>query len=71
MAKAFFLDRDGILNKAIVRNGKPYAPITDEEFKINTKFLSTIKYLKSLNYILIIITNQPDVQKNIKKKPSK
>ena len=68
MAKAFFLDRDGILNKAIVRNGKPYAPITDEEFKINTKFLSTIKYLKSLNYILIIITNQPDVQKKILKR---
>ncbi len=68
MVKAFFLDRDGILNKAIVRNGKPYAPINENEFKINTKFLTTIKYLKSLNYILIIITNQPDVKKKIIKK---
>jgi D-glycero-D-manno-heptose 1,7-bisphosphate phosphatase len=68
MAKAFFLDRDGILNKAIVRNGKPYAPINENEFKINTRFLPIIKYLKSLNYLLIIITKQPDVKKKIIKK---
>lgn len=68
MAKAFFLDRDGILNRAIVRNGKPFAPINENEFKINTKFLPTIKYLKSLNYILIVITNQPDVRRKIIKK---
>ncbi len=68
MAKAFFLDRDGILNKAIVKNGKPYAPTKENQFKINFKFLPIIKYLKSLKYILIIITNQPDVKKKIIKK---
>ena len=38
MAKAFFLDRDGILNKAIVKNGKPYAPTKENQFKINFGF---------------------------------
>jgi len=68
MKKAFFLDRDGILNKAIIKNQKPYAPIKRKDFKINYKFLSVIKYLKSLKYLLIIITNQPDVNKKKVKK---
>jgi len=63
MKKAFFLDRDGILNKAIIVNHKPYAPIKEKDFKINYKFLSVTKHLKSLKYLLIIITNQPDVNK--------
>jgi D-glycero-D-manno-heptose 1,7-bisphosphate phosphatase len=68
MNKAFFLDRDGILNKAIIINRKPYAPIKEKDFKINYKFLSVIKHLKSLKYLLIIITNQPDVNKKLVKK---
>ncbi len=68
MKKAFFFDRDGILNKAIIKNRKPYAPITRKNFKINYKFLSVVKYLKSLKYLLIIITNQPDVSKKKVKK---
>lgn len=68
MKKAFFFDRDGILNKAIIKNQKPYAPIARKDFKINYKFLSVVKYLKSLKYLLIIITNQPDVNKKKIKK---
>ena len=68
MKKAFFLDRDGILNKAIIVNRKPYAPIKEKDFKINYKFLSVTQYLKSLKYLLIIITNQPDVSKKKIKK---
>jgi len=68
MNKAFFLDRDGILNKAIIVKRKPYAPVNLKDFKINYKFLSVVKYLKSLKYLLIIITNQPDVGNKIIKK---
>ena len=32
--RAVFLDRDGVLNKAIVRDGKPYPPATLEEMEI-------------------------------------
>ena len=34
MKRAVFLDRDGVLNKAFVRNGKPYSPDTIEEMII-------------------------------------
>ena len=65
MKKAIFLDRDGILNKPIIIKGKPYAPTIIKDFTINYKFLTVTKYLKSLNYLLIMVTNQPDVNKKI------
>ena len=69
MKKACFLDRDGILNKSIVIRGKPFAPLSQKEFKIKKNFLPVAKHLKLLNYLLIIITNQPDVKKKkIKRK---
>ena len=68
MKKACFLDRDGILNNAIVINKKPFAPRIEKDFKINHKFLSITKHLKSLKYLLIVITNQPDVKKKLVKK---
>ena len=34
MTRAVFLDRDGVLNKADVHNGKPYSPDTIDEMII-------------------------------------
>ena len=64
--KAIFLDRDGVINKPIIRNYKPYSPRSLSQFKI----YKDIKLLKNFkkNYFLIIITNQPDVKtKKIRK----
>jgi len=58
--KAVFLDRDGVINHSIIRDGKPYAPRTLDEFKINPDIKNLIT-LKALGYKLIIVTNQPDV----------
>ena len=44
--KAFFFDRDGILNKAIVKSGKPYSPKFPYQLKKNYEILDLIKYLK-------------------------
>ena len=62
------MDRDGILNKSIVVRGKPFAPLNEKEFQIKKNFLPVAKHLKLLNYLLIIITNQPDVKKKKNKK---
>ncbi len=43
MKKACFLDRDGILNKSIVIRGKPFAPLSQKEFKIKKKFFASCK----------------------------
>tara|TARA_B100000287_G_scaffold189440_1_gene179021 strand:+ start:274 stop:804 length:531 start_codon:yes stop_codon:yes gene_type:complete len=57
-----FLDRDGVINKSKVVNGKPLAPTKFSEFTI---FSYTKKSLEKLNkkFDLIVITNQPDISK--------
>lgn len=58
--KAVFLDRDGVLNNAIIVDGKPYPPQSVEELVIPLGVEDGLIQLKELNYLLIVITNQPD-----------
>jgi len=67
--KAIFLDRDGVLVKSVIKNKKGYAPKTMEEFSLYRNIAESCKKLKKKNYLLIIITNQPDLgEKLIKEK---
>lgn len=66
--KAIFLDRDGVLNQAIVRNGKPYSPKTAEELIIPEDILPALQILKAAGYLLICVTNQPDVARGANRK---
>lgn len=59
--KAIFLDRDGVLNAAIVRNGKPYPPSSLSELSIPKDVPSALNSLKAAGFVLIGATNQPDV----------
>ena len=58
---AVFLDRDGIINRAVVRDGRPYPPNGIEEVEIIPGAASSIKRFVEHGYIVIGITNQPDV----------
>lgn len=58
---AVFLDRDGILNRAMVRNGKPYPPARLNELEILPGSVTSLSRLAESGYVLIGITNQPDV----------
>lgn len=62
---AVFLDRDGVLNKSIVVNGKPYPPKSVEELIIIEGVKQGLVQLRQYNYLLIVITNQPDVARGI------
>jgi len=59
--KAIFLDRDGTLNKAYIENGLPISPSSFNKFKIIKGVKKSINRLKKLNFLCILITNQPDV----------
>jgi D-glycero-D-manno-heptose 1,7-bisphosphate phosphatase len=59
--KAIFLDRDGVLNDAIIREGKPFAPLSLKELTIAADAHSALQILKSAGFLLIAATNQPDV----------
>lgn len=60
-AKAIFLDRDGVLNHAIIRNKKPYPPSTLDELTIPDGVQTGLNRLKLAGFLLIGATNQPDV----------
>lgn len=59
--KAIFLDRDGVINKSFVVDGKPYAPTRLVDFEILPDVQESLFRLKDAGYIIIIITNQPDL----------
>lgn len=61
MKRAVFLDRDGIINRAIVRDGKPYPPAVLEEFELLPGVEQTIEALRKAGFLIIVVTNQPDV----------
>ena len=58
---AVFLDRDGVLNEAIVRNGRPYPPQTADELIITKGARAALEELKRKGFMLIVVTNQPDI----------
>jgi len=57
--KAIFFDRDGVLNKSLVVDGKPKAPTKFKDFKIY-KNLEELFIKLSKSYLIYVITNQPD-----------
>jgi D-glycero-D-manno-heptose 1,7-bisphosphate phosphatase len=58
---AVFLDRDGVLVESFVRDGKPYAPTRLEDFVIIAESRDALARLKKANFMLVVVTNQPDV----------
>ncbi len=61
MTRAVFLDRDGVINRPVVRDGLPYPPDTVEEFDIYEDVPTGCKRLKDAGFLLVVATNQPDV----------
>jgi D-glycero-D-manno-heptose 1,7-bisphosphate phosphatase len=59
--RAVFLDRDGVLIRAIVRNGKPYSVQAPEQIEILDGVSAACSQLAELGYLLIMITNQPEI----------
>ena len=58
---AIFLDRDGVLNRAIVREGKSYPPARVEDVEFLPGVREALVSLKDPGFVLIVVTNQPDV----------
>ena len=63
--RAVFLDRDGVLNQAVVRNGQPYPPANAAELVLVPSAREALLELKAQGFLLLVVTNQPDVAKGI------
>ncbi len=61
MARAVFLDRDGVLNRAVVRDGLPYPPQNMIALEIIPDAVLALNRLRDAGFRLIVVTNQPDV----------
>ncbi len=59
--RAIFLDRDGVINKLILRDGKARAPYRLEDFELYPGAIEACRKLKAAGFLTIIVTNQPDV----------
>lgn len=63
--RAVFLDRDGVLNRAIVRDGRPFPPKSIDELEILPGVPDALARLKHAGFLLIVATNQPDVARDL------
>ena len=59
--RAIFLDRDGVLNEPIVRDGKPFPPANAAELIVSPGAKGALDALRAEGFALICVTNQPDV----------
>jgi len=55
------LDRDGVLNRADVRDGKPYGPRTVHDFRLLPGVSAAVQRLRDAGFLVIVVTNQPDI----------
>jgi D-glycero-D-manno-heptose 1,7-bisphosphate phosphatase len=58
---AVFLDRDGVLVRGEVRDGKSYAPRRLEDFRLLPGAAESVRTLRERGFLTIVVTNQPDI----------
>ena len=65
---AVFLDRDGVLNRPLTRDGVPYPPASREEFELLPGVKEACERLRVAGFALVVATNQPDVGRGMVKR---
>jgi D-glycero-D-manno-heptose 1,7-bisphosphate phosphatase len=61
LRRAVFIDRDGVVNRNVVRDGKLCAPRTLREFRLQPGVKQAITELRKAGFATVIVTNQPDI----------
>lgn len=59
--RAVFLDRDGVINRAVIRDGKPYPPANLAELEVLPRVPEALHRIRDAGFATIVVTNQPDV----------
>ena len=68
MNRAVFLDRDGVINRVVLREGRPYPPVSVEQLEWLPGAPEAVTDLRNAGYVMIVVTNQPDVGKGIQRR---
>jgi len=56
-----FLDRDGVLIKTTIVDGKPYAVRPSQEAEMYDDVAVSCRILSMAGFLLVMVTNQPDI----------
>lgn len=62
------MDRDGVINEPVVREGRPYPPPSIKETIIVKDAQNALSLLKRRGFVLLVVTNQPDVRRGTMEK---
>jgi D-sedoheptulose 7-phosphate isomerase len=68
MNQGLFLDRDGVINKVILRYGQPFSVRRFDEFELVEGVREVLEAFRKEGFINIIVTNQPDIARGLMKK---
>jgi D-glycero-D-manno-heptose 1,7-bisphosphate phosphatase len=60
-SRAVFLDRDGVLVRAVVRDGIPRGASTLDELEVMPDATEACSALKGAGFRLVVVTNQPEI----------
>jgi D-glycero-D-manno-heptose 1,7-bisphosphate phosphatase len=58
---AVFLDRDGVINRPVLRLGRPYPPDSLAELQVYPDAATSLRQLEAAGFSVVVVTNQPDV----------
>jgi len=67
MEPAVFLDRDGVLNRPVLRHGRPHPPESVKDLAVYPDVVPSLRRLKIAEYALVVVTNQPDVARGLQR----
>jgi D-glycero-D-manno-heptose 1,7-bisphosphate phosphatase len=59
--RAVFLDRDGVLNRAVIVDGRPYPPRHVDDVVLLDGVAESCARLREAGWLLVVVTNQPDI----------
>lgn len=65
MKRAVFLDRDGVLAEAIVRDNRAVAPTRLEDFVLVPEAGEQVARLRAARLVCLVFTNQPEIARGL------
>jgi D-glycero-D-manno-heptose 1,7-bisphosphate phosphatase len=65
LARAIFLDRDGVLIRTDIREGRPYAIRKNADLEYLPGAREAVQLARELGFLTIVVTNQPDVARGL------
>jgi D-glycero-D-manno-heptose 1,7-bisphosphate phosphatase len=63
--RAVFLDRDGVVNRVVRRDGRPASPRSLEELALEPGAERAAAALRDAGFLVFVVTNQPDLARGL------